>query len=275
MGVCVGKEPKPKGKKKEESVVNHPKVKPKPAKKGGAFPTEADDPPEAQGKKEQRKEEGQFNRKKLEKLFMTYKDNEEDYPDWEGVEAIGPDGIIRFCKDLHVDPEDVVLLVFAQKLDASEMGFFTKEEFMEGLEKYGVDSLEKVKEFLSKIKEELNDPVKFREIYRFAFNFAKDEEEKRCLDLEMALGMINLLLVDNYPLAKSFVEYMGQQDTYKGLNSDQWMSLFEFCKTINPDFSNYDENEAWPCMLDEWVDWTRRGSASAAPVDDDSSDSYY
>ncbi len=40
-----------------------------------------------------------------------------------------------------------------------------------------------------------------------------------------------------------------QQETYKGMNTDQWSSLLEFCKTISSDFSNYDENGACKCKF--------------------------
>jgi len=65
-------------------------------------------------------------------------------------------------------------------------------------------------------------------------------------DIEIAQALIELILVERYPLARSFLEFLNQQSSYKGLNVDQWTSLLEFCKTIDTNFSNYDENGA--CM---------------------------
>jgi len=45
------------------------------------------------------------------------------------------------------------------------------------------------------------------------------------------------------------------QTNYKAINADQWTSLFEFIVTIKDDFSNYDENAAWPCIMDDYVQW--------------------
>lgn len=36
-------------------------------------------------------------------------------------EVIGPEGIEQFCSALAVDPEDVVMLVLAWKMDAKQM----------------------------------------------------------------------------------------------------------------------------------------------------------
>jgi len=92
-------------------------------------------------------------------------------------------------------------------------------------------------------------------------------------------------------LGKQVYSVSLQQEQYKVLNADQWASLLEFCKAIQPNFSNYDENGACafhspslfllfaplgvlcffffffydlltisgPCILDEWVAWAQKG----------------
>ena len=48
-------------------------------------------------------------------------------------------------------------------------------------------------------------------------------------------------------LGKQVYSVSLQQEQYKVLNADQWASLLEFCKAIQPNFSNYDENGACAC----------------------------
>jgi len=188
-----------------------------------------------------------FQSSRLDTLFNKYKDEEDQ---------IGPTGIETYCSDLGVDPEDVVMIVLAYHLKCKEMGFFARDEFLKGFEALGCDTLDKMKAQLPKLKKDLEDPPKFQAIYKYAFQFAREGEQK-CIGVEIAQGLLNLLLVERYPIAKSFVEFLKAQEQYKVLNADQWASLLEFCKLIHPDFSNYDENGAWPCILDEWVDWVK------------------
>jgi len=34
---------------------------------------------------------------------------------------------------------------------------------------------------------------------------------------------------------------------------DQWMCFLEFSISVNEDFSNYDDQGAWPTIIDEYV----------------------
>lgn len=38
----------------------------------------------------------------------------------------------QFCKDIGVEPENVVMLVIAYKMNARQMGFFTQSEWTKG-----------------------------------------------------------------------------------------------------------------------------------------------
>ena len=41
----------------------------------------------------------------------------------------------KFCEDIGVEPENLVMLVLAWMLDAKQMGFFTQTEWMNGMTK--------------------------------------------------------------------------------------------------------------------------------------------
>lgn len=46
---------------------------------------------------------------------------------------LGPEGMEKFCEDIGVEPENVVMLVLAWKMNARQMGFFTLQEWTKGL----------------------------------------------------------------------------------------------------------------------------------------------
>ncbi|KAB1281912.1 DCN1-like protein 4 [Camelus dromedarius] len=102
------------------------------------------------------------------------------------------------------------------------------------------------------------------------FLFVKQEKDQRSLDINTAKCMLGLLLGKIWPLFPVFHQFLEdpgeseinssyfslhQQSKYKVINKDQWCNVLEFSRTINLDLSNYDEDGAWPVLLDEFVEW--------------------
>jgi len=194
-----------------------------------------------------------FSLKRLEEMFGKYKEPEED--------VIGVDGLTKFSADLGVDAADVMLLIISYHLNAQTMTW-TKDEFIKGLQKMGVDSISKLKAQFKTLYKELDDPVKFKEIYRFSFNFTKEPDQK-ILDLQMGISLLELIMA-NKAHTKNFVSFLKQQTSYRALNLDQWMNFLEFSRSIKEDFSNYDENSAWPVLIDEYAAWYKAQRAAGA-----------
>jgi DCN1-like protein 4/5 len=172
------------------------------------------------------------------------------------TELIGPEGVDRFCQDLVVAPEDIVMLVLAWKMEAKQMGYFTLKEWTKGLTDLQCDSIVKLRAKLDSLRSLLTDGNHFKSIFRYAFDFTKDKDQ-RSIDIDTAKVMLSLLLSDRWPMFVAFHQFL-DESKYKVINKDQWCNVLEFSRTINLDLSNYDEDGAWPVLLDEFVDWYRR-----------------
>ncbi|KAL2649252.1 hypothetical protein R1flu_017380 [Riccia fluitans] len=182
----------------------------------------------------------------LEELYLRYKD---PYCD-----MILVDGVSQFCDDLQTDPGDVVMLVISWHMKAATMCEFSRQEFIGGLQSLGVDSIEKLKYLLPSLRAELKDEHKFREIYIFAFGWAKEKGQKS-LALDTALGMWRLLFAErSWPLVEHWCQFL-QVKHNKAISRDTWSQLLEFSRTINPSLSNYDAEGAWPYLIDEFVEY--------------------
>lgn len=186
-----------------------------------------------------------FNSKLCISWFHEYTSPDED--------TLGPEGMEKFCEDIGVEPENIVMLSLAYKLDAKSMGFFTLAEWLKGMTELQCDCILKVRQKLDYLRSLLDDPVQFKNIYRYAFDFARDKDQ-RSMDIDTAKAMLALLLGRQWPLFSSFHLFL-DQSKYKVINKDQWCNVLEFSRTILPDLSNYDEDGAWPVLLDEFVEW--------------------
>lgn len=188
-----------------------------------------------------------FSNKRCIAWFHEYTTDDED--------TLGPEGMEKFCEDIGVEPENIVMLVLAWKLEAKSMGFFTKAEWLKGMTDLQCDSVRKLQLRLDYLRTLLDDPATFKNIYRFAFDFARDKDQ-RSMDIDTAKAMLALVLGKHWPLFGSFHQFL-EQSKYKVINKDQWCNILEFSRLVNVDLSNYDEDGAWPVLLDEFVEWMK------------------
>ncbi|XP_051131589.1 uncharacterized protein LOC127251773 [Andrographis paniculata] len=182
--------------------------------------------------------------------------------------TIDPDGIEVLCSDLKVEHTDVRILMLAWKMDARRQGYFTQDEWQKGLKALRVDTIDKLRKALPVLEREVLCPENFEGFYKYAFQYCLTEEKQKCLDIESTCLLLNLVLGCMYQhQVDSFTEFLKSQKDYKVINMDQWTNFLRFCQEISfPDLRDYDTSEAWPLLLDNFVDWMKENEATVTPA---------
>jgi DCN1-like protein 4/5 len=183
---------------------------------------------------------------------------------------IGPEGIEKLCTALGADPTDVLVLVLAWQLGASQMGYFSREEWASGAGALAVatspesllDRLKQVYEAARKSKSVL------RDLHNFTHKFCR-EERKKNIDVGAAVAMLELLHGNAFPQhVPPLCEFLqGHAETAKkrGVSADEWSMILNFFSEVAmPDCSNYQDDGAWPLLLDDFVDWQRERQGGAS-----------
>lgn len=140
------------------------------------------------------------DRKKLEQLFMKYRDTHES-------DKITVDGVMKFLEDLNLSPESILVLIIAWKCKAAVQCEFSKEEFIMGLVELGSDSIDKLKNKLPTLEGELKDTNKFKDFYHFTFNYAKNPGQKG-LELDMAIAYWNIVLRGRFKFLDAWCKFL-------------------------------------------------------------------
>nr|GLL21332.1 DCN1-like protein 5 [Ipomoea trifida] len=218
---------------------------------------------------------------RVDKLFHTYAN------DLSGL--IDPEGIEIMCSHLGVAHTDIRMLILAWKMQAGRQGYFTLEEWRNGAKELKADTIENLKKAFGQLEEELDklyevyflpssalnsflvlflqleSPSNFVDFYAYAFQYCLTEHNQKCIETEIVCVLLDLVLGPRFqPQVAALVEYIQIQKDYKVITMDQWLGFYRFLSEISfPDFTNYDEELAWPLILDDFVDWMREKSSAS------------
>ncbi|KJE94316.1 hypothetical protein CAOG_04975 [Capsaspora owczarzaki ATCC 30864] len=184
-------------------------------------------------------------------------------PDESG--KMGPGGVEQFCADMELAADSLAVLVIAWTLEAASMGYFSSSEWVTGMKSIQCDSNAKLKRALPALVADSMTPGRFRELYKFTFQFARSDGQKS-LQTPVAAALLHLLLAEQLPAIDSFVEFLNETPSCKVINRDQWMSIYDFMNSMDPELTNYDETAAWPVLLDEFTEWIKERRAAGLPL---------
>jgi len=187
------------------------------------------------------------DKKKLTQLFEKYKDANDD--------KMLVNGLAQFCEDLNLDPASFEVLLICWKFKTAIQCEFTRKEFIDGMTELGCDSLDALKRRLPSVEQEISDQAKFKELYLFTFNFAKTPGQK-CLELEMAIAYWNIVLKGRFRFLDLWVQFLTENQKHS-IPKDTWDLLLDFSYTITDEMDNYDDEGAWPVLIDDFVSWAR------------------
>jgi len=191
----------------------------------------------------------------LDELFEKYRyssheDIDED-DDSEDSDKITLEGLLKFCEDLGIQPDDVVMLVFFWKIKSKKQYTISKEEWSNGLKSLNCKGIKDIKNKLSDLRKELSNNNSFKSIYEFAFGYNKKETSK-VLDKDMAAATWELLFKGKWKDIDQFVEFV-KTENQKPVPKDTWNQVLSFVNEIDTNYNKVSSDDGWPLLLDDFA----------------------
>lgn len=167
---------------------------------------------------------------------------------------------------MGLDPVDRRVLFLAWCAGASRMGFFTREEWSRACKRLRAGTPTSVAAALTPLAASVDAPrsADFPAFFEFAFKYCLTEVSQKIVDLGTAGEMLFLALPEGCHHKAALLEFLRQQREYKCVNADQWRGIGRFAREVGPWCTDFDDDGAWPLLLDNYVEWVRKGGATAS-----------
>ena len=181
-------------------------------------------------------------------LFRQYTDDE----------LMSLDGLLRFCSDLSLEPDCYEILLFCFLCRARHMYSLTFEEFLLGLQTLGhsLHTLLDIRAALIDYRVSAEE----NQFYAWTYHYGLIDGQ-RCLSTANAVSLWRLFYSKDIPAPEildrwlTYLEHDVEHDTPKTITCDTWIIFPQFGKFIQSNgYDTYDDNEAWPCLFDSFVE---------------------
>lgn len=192
---------------------------------------------------------------KLDAMWEKYYDDEE--------EGMSGEKIMEFCEDLGIDPGDVNLLILFWKVGADQKYFLSKEQFIMGLAKLGMQDETRIKSGLKRMPQEISNDKSFREFYLWLFDYFKDVGAGvRTISSETACQTWQLVFSKKWKFTKDWCDYISEVNKH-AVSRDTWKMFLDFTKDGQfknlSDFKNYNIDESiYPSAVDEFIEFMQQ-----------------
>lgn len=187
--------------------------------------------------------------KEMESAFENYKQIGIKEGGDEKKDSIQGEGVMSFFQDVGVDPESIDALIIVWKLGCQEQYTISSDEW-KVFSDLKCDNLAQVKNKVPLWRKELDTPETFKKFYLYVFDYAK-EKNARSIPVEYAVPYFKLVLAGRYKYLNEWCEYL-EKVNKKAVTKDTWQQFLDFTKNIKVDLSDYDADQAWPVVIDEF-----------------------
>ncbi|KAL5585151.1 hypothetical protein FOVSG1_014540 [Fusarium oxysporum f. sp. vasinfectum] len=198
----------------------------------------------------------------LDKLFSQLQDSSDE------KDKLELDSTMSYLTEkLQVNIENAELLVALELLQAPSVGVITRKGYVDGWKVTGAGTThQEHAAHLRKLTKSLSsDPTLFKKVYRHTFVAGRDGDQK-ALNLETALVYWDILFAPpgmewktpNRNWLELWKSFLNAKWT-RSVNKDMWNMTLEFAlKSLSDEsLSFWNEDGAWPSVIDDFVDWCR------------------
>jgi DCN1-like protein 1/2 len=183
-------------------------------------------------------------REEANKLFAEYSGSH--------GEAVSGEELVRFFQSIGVEDPVGFEAAYVLYLFGTPDTSIPKSEFV----KAWVDNSLSVRALRGKVRscrEYLVDYREFKPFYQFTFLLLTGK--LKSIPKEVAPVAFRMILGDRYSYLDRWLQFIDEEAQPDSVTQDVWNMLLEFVDRYPDSVAGYDEEAAWPTLIDEYVEW--------------------
>ncbi|CAD8103441.1 unnamed protein product [Paramecium sonneborni] len=204
------------------------------------------------------KEEYQKLTKRIQSLTVAFSDYEIDgliqYKDKDN------DSYTRFMRDAGLESHQVLQLYITYKFGAQKGAMFTLQEFILGMIRLRCNSVKDLKKLTPELLQKIKKENKYKKLYKYYFGVIS--LGKNVIRFTEAITLWESLLKDQFKEITDFIQFCQAKpqefQTITKVSFDLWCQVWKFFETIGNDYQKFDENDAWPLLIFEYVEFKKK-----------------
>ncbi|EAA33666.3 hypothetical protein NCU05716 [Neurospora crassa OR74A] len=203
------------------------------------------------------------------------------------VEAIGAEAAQAYISSMGANIENVEAFVVLEIVRADSIGQITRQGFVEGWSSIYLDHRIPAdpahhRNYVRMCIQNLpQNPAYFKKVYQFAFGLGKEPAQK-ALEKDVALVFWDLFLgtessdtgLGPRPWKSKNVDWLGAWKRFlaekwtRSVNKDMWNQTLAFAEKtmVDETLGFWNEDQAWPGVIDDFVLWCREQGIAKAPA---------
>ncbi|KAL9651526.1 hypothetical protein ABK040_001472 [Willaertia magna] len=169
-------------------------------------------------------------------------------------------GLLRLFMDLGFKSfYDYRYFIFVFLFNFQSKLTISRSEWLFGMFNLQCDTIEKLRMKITQVETESYswNAEQMKNFFAVVFRILRDSEKSRSIDVNTAATALQVLMSNRSHFTERFCNFLisTSNPTHKCLNLDQWKIFVDFSASIRSDFGNYDSNDAWPSLYDDFKDW--------------------
>ncbi|CAD8205793.1 unnamed protein product [Paramecium octaurelia] len=165
------------------------------------------------------------------------------------------DSFTKFMKDAGLYDHQILQLYITYKFGALKGAAFTLDEFILGMIRLKCNTIKDLKNLCPELLKKIQQENKYKKLYSYYFKVIS--LGKNVIRFSEAITLWDSLLKGQFKEIIDFISFCKAKpadfQNQTKVSFDLWCQVWKFFETIGNDYQKFDENDAWPLLIYEYV----------------------